>query len=308
MARKTKARTINVRELNRKDRRDVALVELQSAVANIFAKTNFTVSYSTKSTSGLWLMAVNKHVKPVWTIGLAVYETVGPDQFNSAIRTRERIHSNELWIIGRTVSRHMHESRETFPPGVRVFNIVELERLIRNYSDHFLKVDKPVKPRKRVTLRTVVGKAVLANADQLRAAATTSIILIEERLEVLNHSRPNAEESKQRKEDEIQRLTVIRGQLETLRDYPNLLKTGQVKEAIAVDTVKSLSQGVGEYWAKHTDTICDKMLNFGLFTSLVVVGKIVGVTPEIAFGLAGAMTYGKPVVDALKAMKGWFKR
>ena len=100
---------------------------------------------------------------------------------------------------------------------------------------------------------------MLANADQLRTAATTSIILIEERLEVLHHSRPNSEESIKKKDDEVHRLTVIRTQLEALRDYPDLLRTGQVKETAAVSTVKSLSHGISEYWSKHTDTICDKM-------------------------------------------------
>jgi hypothetical protein len=256
------------------------------------------------------VFAIGTYLGRPWSIEIAVFKVVAMDQFSAVVRrTREFVepveHANELWLVGEHLSDEVMRMREETHPSVRVLTLEELKKAVKQFKER--PQPDPTRKRSPPRIRTRIGKAVLANADQLRTAATTSIILIEERLDVLNHSRPNAEDSKQKKDDEIHRLTVIRTQLETLRDYPDLLKTGQVKETVAVNTVQSLSQGVSEYWAKHTDTICDKMLTFGLFTSLVLVGKIVGVTPEIAFGLAGAMAYGKPVVDALKAMKGWFR-
>lgn len=232
-------------------------------------------------------------------------------QFEAIVkRTREFLptlaagSANELWLVGEYLSDDVMHMRDETHPRVKVLRLDELEKAVRKIS----KKTQPAYEQKRPSrIRTKVAKTIVANAAELRTAVTTSIVLIEERLEVLHNSRPNSKDSIESRNDEIHRLSVIRTQLEALRNYPELLRTGQLKESVAVDAVKSLSQGIGEYWSKHTNAICDKMLTFGLFSSLIVVAQLSGVTPEIAFGLAGSMTYGKPVIDALKAMKGWFK-
>jgi hypothetical protein len=305
-----KRTTISIRTLERKDKADLADVELQAEVARLFhTSTPFDVVRSPRYKHNVF--AIGTYLGRPWSIELAVFPIVGMDQFNAVVKRTDEFaadepeNADELWLVAKYLSDDVLHVREETHPSVRVLTIEELEEAVKQFKES--PPPDPTRRRSSPRIRTRIGKAVLANADQLRTAATTSIVLIEERLDTLSHSRPNSEESKQKRDDEVHRLTVIRTQLEALRDYPELLKTGQVKETVAVNTVRSFSQGISEYWSKHTDAICEKMLTFGLFSSLVLVGQLTGTVPEFVYGLAGAAVYGKPVVDSLKAMKGFFR-
>jgi hypothetical protein len=274
----------------------------EAAVYSIWRKAGFEIDYPDGQNANVMMIESEGDLFIVTVVYPLVDQSLVSASLKQTERFRKRTHT---WIVGMEVDDYMMEERTRYPLHVSIFTLDEFLHQVEKLRLARL-ARLPVKPT-APDLRTRVGKTIVANGPEIKTAITTSIILIEERLEVLNSSRPNAPKSKAKKADEIGRLTVIKSQLETLREYPELLEAGKVTEGVATSAFRLLSQGIGEYWKKHADAICDKMLTFGMFSSLMLVGQLSGVTPEVSFGLSGAMTYGKPVVDALKALKGLFK-
>jgi hypothetical protein len=304
-------KTISIKHLARKDRRQVTEVELQADATNAFEGAGFRVVQTLRQRSVLTLIMVGySGGEDLLKLEVIMMPTVRHIELNRVLNRGPRRYEvgevDETWVVGKVVHPDVLEERKEYAPALRILTAEEMGGALRRYAEKFPPPPPKKKPTKKVQ-RTRIGKAVVVNATALSAAITTSVVLIEERLVVLSHHRPNSAEANALKDDEVQKLTELKRQLEVLRTHPEALKQGSIKEKEVASSVKSFSQGVAEYWTTHYNEICDKAVTFGLFSSLMVVGNLSGAVPEIALGLAGTMAYGKPVVDALKAMKGWFK-
>ncbi|TWI71978.1 hypothetical protein IQ16_02652 [Bradyrhizobium huanghuaihaiense] len=304
-------KTVSIKHLARKDHRQVAEVELQADATNAFEGAGFRVVQSLRQRSLLTMIMVGySGGEDLIKLEVIMMPTVRHIELNRVLNRRPRRYEvgevDETWVVGKVVHPEVLEERRDYAPGLRILRWGEMGDALRKYAEKF----PPPPPKKKPIIkvqRTRIGKAVVVNATALSAAITTSVVLIEERLVVLSHHRPNSAEANAQKDDEVQKLTELKRQLEVLRTHPEALKQGSIKEKEVASSVKSFSQGVAEYWTSHYNEICDKAFTFGLFSSLMVVGNLSGAVPEVALGLSGTMAYGKPVVDALKAMKGWFK-
>jgi hypothetical protein len=200
----------------------------------------------------------------------------------------------------RGVTGHLITARSDFHPGVRILSVEEfkiaLDRLQRAKRS-----EASQKPGTRAA-RTRVAKALLANADELHTAATTSLLLIENRIEVLQQERPNSDSSIALRDNEITALTRLKGQLEIIRGAPERLQKGEIRENEANKLIKSFSEGVREYWNANSEVICGKTVNIALFASTVLVCKLAGASGDLTIAVSAAMAGGKTVMDGLKGI------
>lgn len=225
--------------------------------------------------------------------------------YESCAELLKRDERMELWIVATRLHPSVKDGREVFQRGVRVMTFEEFVERAGNWM-HVGEIKPP--RRKKRTPRTSVGRAMVQNAGQIGAATTTAVAMIDNRLQQLAVHRPNSKNSIKDKDDEISRLRELKKQAEIIRTQPEAIEEGTIDEREAVESAGLFAKRVAEYWKKHSDTICSNVMNLGLFSSLALVGHLIGAPPALTYSLAGVMAYGKPVVDALKAMKGIFKR
>lgn len=281
-----------MRKLERKDRSDMKTVELQAKVAAIFRAAGYEPRFPTKGTA-FTIDAAGHHRILVYCFPIINDALVGLaiDAKTGMINQVE-----DLWIIGEEMRDGLNESRDQY--GSRILLLDELERDVER-----LKRNRPPdRARSQPSARTRVGKALALNGDELKTAATTSLLLIEDRLEVLNSERPNSEEAKAQRHKEIESLTILKDQLAVIRDLPEQVKKGTVSEGQANRSVKSLTDAVREYWNKNSETICSRAVTIALFSSTVLVCKLAGASGDFTIAVSAAMAGGKNVMDGLKGI------
>lgn len=296
MARKQK--TIGIRRLARKDRADL----LQAKVAQLFKEAGFEPVIVGPATSRITVHS--RDSRREWKINVEMYPHVNLYRARKSIGRRRAIkinqRVNELWIIGETISEDLISVRHDFAAGLRVMTLEELEKTL-DRDDLFGKSSRPPS-RDKLAARTRVGRALTVNADQLRTAIATSILLIEEKLEALDHERPNSDKAIAERDSSIDDLRRIKSHLEVIRKLPEQLSTGAVSETTASKSVKTFAEGVKAFWNKRHETICARAYDAALFSSLVLVGSLAGSPGGWTLAVSAAMVGGKPVMDGLKGL------
>jgi hypothetical protein len=102
-----------------------------------------------------------------------------------------------FWIVGGEIAPSALLSKE-IGEDVEAYTIEDIEQ--RANKDEWKKyrdqVQTPPKPRGKPKLKTRVGKAVIANEEQLQTLLTSFQLLLEEKLANLATERPNSEEAR----------------------------------------------------------------------------------------------------------------
>lgn len=283
-----------MRKLARKDRSDMEAVELQFKVATIFREAGYEPRYPTRGVSTAFTIDAAGHHR----ILVYCFPIINLALLGLAIDAKNRMLNEieELWIIGEEMRDGLNEERDQY--GSPILFLHELDREVERLE----RARPPDRARPQPSARTRVGKALTLNGDELKTAATTSLLLVEDRLEVLNSERPNSTEAKAQKQKEIESLTVLRDQLAVIRDLPEQIKNGAVSEGQANKSVKSFADTVREYWNKNSEMICSRAVTIALFSSTVLVCKLAGASGDFTIAVSAAMAGGKNVMDGLKGI------
>ncbi|MGX1171273.1 hypothetical protein AB7M16_007539 [Bradyrhizobium sp. USDA 372] len=296
MVRERKAarpRTADIRKLARKDRADLEKAEIEAEVANTFRSAGFEPLFPTKGATHVMMVDAAGYRLLVTALPLLTIDDV------EAILNSRLVNSTavrDLWLVSSEMSDDLHESRNRY--GCRILFRAELREEVERLSRY-----RPRElPQPRPSARTPVGRALALNADELKTAATTSLLLIEDRLDVLTSERPNSPEGKAQRQQEIESLTTLKDQLIVIRDLPDQVKKGAVSEGQANKSVKSVMEAVREYWNKNSETICGRAVTIALFTSTVLVCKLAGASGDFTIAVSAAMAGGKTVMDGLKGI------
>jgi hypothetical protein len=101
---------------------------------------------------------------------------------------------------------------------------------------------------------------------------------------------------------EITELEKMKAELERIREMVAGFAKKQVPEKEVVKAVTSFSNGVHQWWNKKHSDICSNTYNLALFTGAVTVCSLAGAGGNIGVAVAAAVTGGKPVIDAVKAI------
>ena len=293
MARK---RTISMRELSRKDAEARSKVETEAQVIGAVQRAGFETQYPNKRQSN---RVIAKTVDR--EIMIVVWPVVDAGMVELTLKHQDR-EVDEIWIVGASLTPDVYSRREyqRYASNTKIMNIAEFEAALARLQPSAR--SRPPAKGRETTVRTRVGKALLVNADELQTAVTTTLLLLENRLEVLNSERPNSSRSIARRDAEITALTEMKGQLEKVRALPDDLKRGKVKENEANRSIKSFSDAVREYWNANSEAICGKAVNIALFTSTVLVCKLAGASGDFTIAVSAAMAGGRTVMDGLKGI------
>lgn len=298
-------RDISIRTLARKDAEDVRRTELQSEMARLFKEANFRVVILPDRTVPRLAAHGKDYLKDEWRVEVATLSVVTVDGIKRAIGRKRNAkiaeYVNELWIVGDELSDDATHLRDTLPGGVRAMTLEEATLGLRRRI-HFGRKMLPKKRKAPAAIRTKIGKSVVANTEELRTAAVTSILLIEDRLEALRHEKPNSDESIAKRDDEIKKLTVMKGQLETIHNLPEEVKKGEVTDAQVNKSVRSFAEGVRDYWNAHHETICSRGFNAAIFASVVLVCKLAGASGDVSIAISTIVTGTTPMIEGIRKL------
>jgi hypothetical protein len=164
--------------------------------------------------------------------------------------------------------------------------------------------NKPLKPRR---MRTAIGQSVQANSVNIILSVASLVFLIDDKLASLRDGRRNDLDALA---EEIAHYESVKRDLEALRDVAIEVKQGKVDEEAVIKATTAFSQGVRNWWDKKHVEICDKAYgaalrtyDAALFCSCVSLCSLVGCGGPIAVAVSGALIGGKPVIEALKALR-----
>lgn len=291
-----KKRTISMRTLSRKDAEARSNIEVQGRVIGAIQEAGFETIYPSRRQSNrvIFRAADRDIMVAVWP----VLEDAHVEQTAARMGDQQ---ADEFWVVSTLDhTSEVIDYRERYSPKLRVMNTAEFETALRKLQ----REQRSSVPATRGTTptRTRVVKALLANADELQTAVATSLLLIDNRIEVLSNERPNSDQSIAQRDDEIKALTQMKGQLEIIRGAPDKLKKGEIRENEANKLIKSFSDGVREYWNANSEVICEKTVNIALFASTVLVCKLAGASGDLTIAVSAAMAGGKTVMDGLKGI------
>jgi hypothetical protein len=135
-------------------------------------------------------------------------------------------------------------------------------------------------------------------------AASSFVYALDARLEALRQPGPNSEEGHQRRAEEIAEYEDLKQKVEAFIGAAASFSAGEIREIELVERGNSVYVGIEEWWAKHHVEICDSASVMSLFLFGVLTSVAAGVNANLAAAIAGAMTGGKPVIDAIKAYFG----
>jgi hypothetical protein len=281
----------------RKSGAGVNLAKFESEVATHFREAGFVVQHHQNLANTF--LAYREPTRAL----VVVHPTVTLRKISEAVEMRRRLSSPEyvgyVWIIGMELNDDVYVARAKYADHLRVLNRVEF----KNENLHLNWIPEPSLRRiRQPKMRTRVGKALMVNVKDLRVAVGTSILLIEDKLNTLKEYRPNLPQAIAERDEEIQVLTRMRVELESILDLPEGIKKGIVKESDASRSVKTFADGVRDYWNKQRISICDKAYNAGLFASMVLVCSLAGASSNWTLAVSAAMVGGKPVMDGLKGL------
>jgi hypothetical protein len=204
---------------------------------------------------------------------------------------------DELWIVVESLT--VRPDKGFNNPKLRVLSFIEFIKFIGTFAAE-LRGKKARRSTK--TPRTKVGKAVHSNAKEIQLAIAALILQIDAKLEGLRNYLANDPDSQTKRDTEIIELEKMKAELERIRQMVADFAKKQAPEKEVVKAVTSFSDGVHQWWnKKHTD-ICSDTYNLALFTGAVMVCSLAGAGGNIGVAVAAAVTGGKPVIDAIKAI------
>lgn len=148
--------------------------------------------------------------------------------------------------------------------------------------------------------RTVAGKAILANKSQITTTSAALLLLIDERLKLLRQELPNSGEATSLRDQTIEQYEQLKRELVAFRQLVFEFREGSAKEREMVKASKSFAEGVGSWWTKSHERICDKALDMSLFLSAVGVCSMAGSGGQLAVVVSAALVGGKPIANVLK--------
>ena len=150
--------------------------------------------------------------------------------------------------------------------------------------------------------RTVIGKAVVDNEEQIAPAAAALMLLLEQRLATLREMRPNSNDARRERDEEIAHYEALKRQLNVFMMAAQSFIRGKDDEARAVASTRSFADGVLSWWTKRHQQICDRTFEMALFFSAVGVCSLAGAGGALSVSVSGALVGGKPVVEAIKSI------
>lgn len=150
--------------------------------------------------------------------------------------------------------------------------------------------------------RTEIGKAIASNNHHILLNIEPLFALIEKRIAELHDERPNSQEARSIRDNEITELEDIKKQLVALRAVSRDFPLGRREEEAAVGTAVTFTKGVMNWWSKSHVKICDNVTAAGLFVGCVGICSLVGSGGPITVALSAALVGGKPILEALKSL------
>jgi hypothetical protein len=145
-----------------------------------------------------------------------------------------------------------------------------------------------------------VGRAVVANEQQISVTAAALHVLISERIASLQAERPNSDEAQARRDEMIEDYEKLKRNVDALAAAAAAFKKGEKTEVEAVKTTKTFAEGVQNWWAKGHMKIIDKSMDMGLFGCAVGICSMAGAGGKMSAIVSAALVGGKPLAGALK--------
>ena len=154
-----------------------------------------------------------------------------------------------------------------------------------------------------------IGKAVRRNKTEIVCLVEPLLVLIDEKIRFLLDERPNSDEARTARKLEIIEQETLKRNLIELRDTSLDFAAGKVREKTVIVKTKTLTDGIGSWWANNHAKICNKALDAALFTGCVGICSLVGSGGPLTVAASAALIGGKPVIEALKSLsKKWLPR
>jgi hypothetical protein len=135
---------------------------------------------------------------------------------------------------------------------------------------------------------TTIGKAVLGNKAALQLAAFSLRASLDARLEQIRVDRLNSEDPTQY-EDLRRRVDEF------------LVASISGAEAPIVATTLSLADGLRNWWNEDHSSICNKLLNIGLFAGGLTICGLAGALGPVSVPIVATLIGGKDVASALES-------
>jgi hypothetical protein len=204
----------------------------------------------------------------------------------------------EHWVVAEHIEESAYDAVAHKDPRRRIFTLEALENVL-----------KPWRPpgARSAKARTQIGKAVVANASQLRIMIAALRSLIDEKIETLRAQRPNSDESVGERDASIDEYMRLGQQVDALGASIDAFKKKALQEKEVVKAVKTFADGIQAWWEKHHERICDSAFGAGLFTTAISVCSLAGSQGKTVAIIVGAIAGGKPLVDALRGLgKKWW--
>jgi hypothetical protein len=200
----------------------------------------------------------------------------------------------EYWLISKTnitSDAAAFLKTRTGHPKYRVWTLDEFADVIQR------RVTPPL------SLSADVGRSVHVNHKQLILSLASLELLIEEKLNSLNNSRPNSEEARESINDEITTYELLKNNLLELRNIVTKFINRQTTKSELVKSSNSFTQGVRNWWNNKHEHICEAASSAGIFTAAVTVCSLVGSGGPFTTVICGALVGGRPVIEALRAVE-----
>jgi hypothetical protein len=148
--------------------------------------------------------------------------------------------------------------------------------------------------------RTTIGKALLKNRAEIELIAASFSLLIDEKLDALRQQRSNSDEAHR----EIAGYEELKRKVDEFIAAASGFAVKKTTEPEIVETTTSLAAGIGKWWSESHVSFCEKAANIGLLGIGVAICSLAGASGAFAVGVPAVMVGGKPIVEAIKALRG----
>jgi hypothetical protein len=135
---------------------------------------------------------------------------------------------------------------------------------------------------------TVIGKAVLSNKVALQLAALSLRASLDAKLEQMRADRSNSEDPAQY-EDLRRRVDEF------------LIASMSNDETPVVATTLSLADGLRNWWTRDHSSICNRVLNMGLFAGGLAICGMAGALGPVSVPIVATLIGGKDVASSLES-------
>jgi hypothetical protein len=168
------------------------------------------------------------------------YVMAGP---NILQQSRDNDVIDEVWVVADKAAKSAQKMQRLPLKNIRFMTFSELRSAVREFA-----------PRTgqslRVAAKTRIGKAVLANSNEISVTISSVLALVDEKIKTLRDERPNSEDAIAKRDASVNEYVRLRDEVTRLAATVEAYTQRKAPEKEVVKSFKTFGDGVQSWWNK----------------------------------------------------------